>query len=148
MVIVQEVGEDRLSDTEVGVVTAQGSSGLGKGEADLRQARESGIFAEVGDGDFDSFTARSLWIFRHQLDLQHERWKKKTLHLNPCRGRQRRAVKGLADILTGLESIKVRSENILFHNVIELQPICLQGLPETLVHGLHRDGHLTLTHCA
>ena len=51
MVIGQEIGEDLLSDTEVRVVAAQGSSGLGKGEADLRQARESGIFAEVADGD-------------------------------------------------------------------------------------------------
>jgi len=51
MVIVQEVGEDLLSDTEVGVVTAKGSNGLWKGEADLRQARESGIFAELGGHD-------------------------------------------------------------------------------------------------
>ena len=51
MVIIQEVGEDLLSDTEVGVVTAKGSNGLGKGKADLRQARESGIFAELGGHD-------------------------------------------------------------------------------------------------
>jgi hypothetical protein len=51
MVIVQEVGEDLLSDTEVGVVAAKGSNGLWKGEADLRQVRESGIFAELGGHD-------------------------------------------------------------------------------------------------
>ena len=55
MVIVQEIREDLLSDTEVGVVTAKASNGLGKGEADLRQARECGVFAELGGHDLGTF---------------------------------------------------------------------------------------------
>src|SRR5579862_8865579 len=86
----------------------------------------------------------SFWVFRYQLDFDHERGEKQTLYLNPSRGWQRVSIETLANVLTLLECIEVGGVDVLFHDIVERQSVRLQCLLQVLVGGVHRRWHLTL----